>query len=244
MQRRQFLRGGVSIAIGAAVLDRIGSPAANAIDLTAGPRADAAARAAGEPTLTELCGRLGYGGTNTSASSAIRAFQFRKAQPGMVRSYPLAAYGQPKECASGWYAADNPDKRITLWKVDGRHQKEDNPPTEGKSIITFDPKDKPFGLWLASKSFSGENVDTDDGRNAAIARFGGVAIRKVRIYAAVSSNGGAIPNSYLLGWEYSTGDDFQDMVTVLENVQPLVAPTTTADAPPSPAMPAIKPASQ
>ena len=205
----------------------------------ADPAADAA-RAAGEPTLAEICGRLGYGATSLTPDGAIKAFQFRKAQPGLVRSYPLAAYGQPKECASGWYAADSPDKRIGLWKVDGRHQKEDNPPTESKGVITFDPKDKPFGLWIASKAFPGETVDTDDGRNAAIARFGGAPVRKVRVWAAVSSNGVAIPNSYLLGWEYSTNDDFQDIVTIVENVQPIVvsdAPPPTAASPATPTTP-------
>ncbi len=32
------------------------------------------------------------------------------------------------------------------------------------------------------------------------------------------STGKAIPHSYLIGWEYSTNDDFQDVVTRVDNV--------------------------
>ncbi len=30
--------------------------------------------------------------------------------------------------------------------------------------------------------------------------------------------GRQIPHSYLIGWEYSTNDDFQDIVSIVENV--------------------------
>ena len=32
------------------------------------------------------------------------------------------------------------------------------------------------------------------------------------------ASGKIVPNSYLIGWEYSTNDDFQDVVCQLDNV--------------------------
>ena len=31
------------------------------------------------------------------------------------------------------------------------------------------------------------------------------------------STGKIVPNSFLIGWEYSTNDDFQDVVCLVEN---------------------------
>jgi hypothetical protein len=31
--------------------------------------------------------------------------------------------------------------------------------------------------------------------------------------------GKVVPNTYLIGWEYSTNDDFQDVVCKVENVE-------------------------
>jgi trehalose utilization protein len=179
-----------------------------------------AARGAGEPPLAILCGRLGYAGTDITAPGETKAQRFVKAGTGPVKTYPLAAYGVPKECAAGWYATDKSEKRTLLWKVDARHNKEDNPPTRDKARITFDPGDRPFGLWIASQGFPTETICSEDAQNAAIARFGGKPIQKARVYAAVSSAGTPLPNTYIIGWEYSTNDDFQDMVTVVENVRP------------------------
>ncbi len=33
------------------------------------------------------------------------------------------------------------------------------------------------------------------------------------------TTGRLIPNSYLIGWEYSTNDDFQDVVCQVDNVE-------------------------
>jgi hypothetical protein len=32
------------------------------------------------------------------------------------------------------------------------------------------------------------------------------------------------PNAYVIGWEYSTNDDNQDMVTLLTNAKPAASP--------------------
>ena len=38
------------------------------------------------------------------------------------------------------------------------------------------------------------------------------------------SSGRIVPNSYLIGWEYSTNDDFQDVVCRVDNVSLVPAP--------------------
>ena len=192
-------------------------PGGIAFDNDAGARA---AVQAGEPPLSTLCARLGYAGTDISAPGEVRAFNFVKAGPGPVRTHPVAAFGVPKQCAAGWYSPEMPDARTTLWKVEAGHNKQDSPPTEGSASGAFDPGDKPFGLWVATQGFPGEFVCTDDARNAGITRFGGKAIHKARVFAAVSDAGVLKPNTYLIGWEYSTNDDFQDIVTLIENVRP------------------------
>ena len=38
------------------------------------------------------------------------------------------------------------------------------------------------------------------------------------------ATGTIVPNSYLIGWEYSTNDDFQDIVGRLDNARFLATP--------------------
>ena len=38
------------------------------------------------------------------------------------------------------------------------------------------------------------------------------------------ATGKVVPNSYLIGWEYSTNDDFQDVVCRIDNVKLLSEP--------------------
>jgi hypothetical protein len=48
---------------------------------------------------------------------------------------------------------------------------------------------------------------------------------KVMMYPVKDRTSGAVvPNAYWIGWEYSTNDDFQDVVTKIENVRLFPAP--------------------
>jgi hypothetical protein len=38
------------------------------------------------------------------------------------------------------------------------------------------------------------------------------------------ATGKVVPHSYLIGWEYSTNDDFQDVVCRIDNVDLVPAP--------------------
>jgi trehalose utilization protein len=182
-----------------------------------------AARATREPPLALILRNVSYGGTEIIAGGEVAAQAFVRAGRGPVKTYPVASYGLIKDCAAGWYTpeGDGP-KRRDLWKVEAKFNKQDRPPLAKGAKTEFDPGDKPFGLWVSTGGFTAppEFVCTGDADNAAIKRFGGKPIHKARVYAAVRSDGTAVPNAYLIGWEYSTNDDFQDIVTLVENVKP------------------------
>jgi hypothetical protein len=168
------------------------------------------AKGSGEPGLQTILDKLGYS-INTEKEE-IRGELFVPADPAKpVTHRPLAAYGLLKVCTSGWYrpTADRPDK-IVLWKVD-------EPKTE------FQPGDKPFGLWVATAGFPDETICTEDALHRFVPRFKPNDRHKAHVFA-VRREGKLVPNAYIIGWEYSTNNDDQDIVTLVENVRIVSAP--------------------
>jgi hypothetical protein len=196
-----------------------------------------AARAAGEPPLSLILRDAGYGGTNVTAGGEVFAPLLRKAGPGPVRVTVLAAYGVAKTSRGGWYrlAAAAAPERVELWTVAPENNKRAKPPLAPGSRTTFEPgptADAPFGLWVASEGFPGEFIHTEDARQEAIPRFGKNR-HKAHAYAAVRSDGTPVRDALLYGFEYSTNDDNQEAVLLVENVRPVAAAAT--DLPPAPA---------
>ena len=153
----------------------------------------------------------------------IKAFYFVRAGAGDVVHRPLAAYGLIKDCRSGWFIKERSERRL-LWMVQDRYNKQDKPPTLPGTGTHFLPGERPFGLWVSTGGFTNEIVCTDDVLNARISRFGGRPIHKAHVFAAKDDDSKPIPNTFIIGWEYSTNDDNQDIVTVVENVN--VAPVS------------------
>jgi hypothetical protein len=178
----------------------------------------AAARAAGEPPLGEILKRQGY--TIDVTRDEIAAQQFVKAGPGPVRFTPIAAFGLEKQCSAGWYrmAGETPDRHL-LWTVDATHNKQDFPPLMAGGVTQFDPGDLPFSLWVSSTGFKDEIVSTEDALQRFIPRFKADDRHKAHVYP-VKRGGRLVPNSYIIGWEYSTNNDNQDMVTLVTQVKP------------------------
>ena len=154
---------------------------------------------------------------------------FRKAGPGEVTFVPEIALGLETVNRGGWYqpGADNahPMKR-ELWSYKAKNTTDDVrtgknlPPklAEG-SATTFDPGDRPFGLWVSNDGLKESDVYSEPKVVAAINRRLGKQPYKLMIYPYKDkSTGKTKPNSYLLGWEYSTNDDFQDIVGRVDNV--------------------------
>lgn len=188
-------------------------------------RADprSAAIAAGEPPLADILSRQGY--TIDTDHDEIPAPLFVKAGPGPVTHAPIAAYGVPKPCHSGWYRpSTGTPTRHALWTIDAPHNKQAQPPLTSNSTTQFDPGDQPFGLWVSSEGFQNETVYTQDALQRFVTRFRENDRHKAHVYP-VKKDGKLVPNEYVIGWEYSTNNDNQDVVTLLTNARP--APTAT-----------------
>lgn len=159
---------------------------------------------------------------------------FVKAGEGPVVYRPLIALGLETPTRGGYYSP-NPDPthaQIQIWSYQFKNTAKDfetrrnlPPPLLEGSKVEFDPGDKPFGVWVSNAQFADEPGVYSEPRavEAANPRLAKQPY-KVMIYPyRDKTTGKLIPNAYLLGWEYSTNDDFQDVVCVIENVE-LVTP--------------------
>jgi len=154
---------------------------------------------------------------------------FKKAGPGPVSYAPVIALGLPNTTRGGWYLpgsdAGSPQSHA-LWSYRFKNTTEDletgknlPPPLAEGSTTTFDPGDKAFGLTISNDEFKDGGVFTQPSLVAAINRRLAAQPYKVMIYPnRDKATGKAIPNSLLIGWEYSTNDDFQDVVCRVDNV--------------------------
>ena len=190
----------------------------------------AAAHATGEPSLQEILDKLGYS-VNT-LKDEIPAQRFRKAGPGPVTHQPIAAFGLIKVCTGGWYAAPRPltaaaaaiEKPVkqNQWAVDEQYNKQRTPPLMKGARTDFDPGVATFGVWVSTVGFKDETVFTQNALQKFVPRFKPDDRHKAMVFP-VKRNGKIVPNSFIIGWEYSTNNDFQDIVTILTNVNPIIA---------------------
>ena len=159
--------------------------------------------------------------------------RFRKAGQGPVRFTPIIALGLETRNRGGWYAAvagaGDVDvaapKKTELWTYVCKNTTEDlrtnknlPPPLAEGSKTEFDPGDATFGFWLSNDGLNDGGVYTQP---ALVAKLNARLARqpyKAMIYPnRDKASGKIIPHSYLIGWEYSTNDDFQDVVCQVDN---------------------------
>jgi hypothetical protein len=155
---------------------------------------------------------------------------FRKAGAGPVRYAPVIALGLETTNRGGWYTlVENPaapPKKTELWSYTFKNTTEDlntgtnlPPPLAKGSSTTFDPGDGPFGLWVANDGLDDGGVFTQPSVVGRVYRRLAKQPYKAMIYPNRDrATGRLIPHSYLIGWEYSTNDDFQDVVCQVDNV--------------------------
>jgi hypothetical protein len=156
---------------------------------------------------------------------------FRKAGPGPVSYMPVIALGLETTNRGGWYAPGaGVPKGIELWNYTFKNTGEDL--EEGKNLparlgpratTKFDPGDAPFGLWVSNDGMKDGGVFTEPAVVATVNQRLKAQPYKAMIYPyRDKATGKVVPNSYLIGWEYSTNDDFQDVVCRVDNVVMLV----------------------
>jgi hypothetical protein len=155
---------------------------------------------------------------------------FRKAGPGPVRYRPVIALGLETETFGGWYRPGttpaDPETAM-LWTYTYKNTAQDletgknlPPPLSERSVIEFNPGDSPFGLWVANRGFEDGGVYTQPAVVRAFNQRLAAQPYKAMIYPYRDRESGQIvPHSYLIGWEYSTNDDFQDVVCRVDNVE-------------------------
>lgn len=160
---------------------------------------------------------------------------FRKAGPGPVKYTPVIALGLVTLNRGGWYApgadAKSPEKH-ELWSYLHKNTTEDietgknlPPPLAAGSTTSFDPGDRSFGLWISNDGLKDGGVFTQPQVVAAVNQRLAKQPYKAMIYPyRDKATGQLVPHSYLIGWEYSTNDDFQDVVCRVDNVELIEAP--------------------
>ena len=156
---------------------------------------------------------------------------FRKAGPGPVRFTPVIALGLPTRTRGGYYLSPadgrvSSPKKVGLWSYELKNSADDLrtgnnlPPTlDAGSKTEFDPGASEFGLWVSNDGLADVGVFSEP---QLVERFNERLSKqpyKAMIYAnRDKSTGKAVPNSFVIGWEYSTNDDFQDVVCHIDNV--------------------------
>lgn len=169
--------------------------------------------------------------TNAEATPGL----FRKAGPGPVTYTPVIALGLETTNRGGWYRpGDSPAKpaRQDLWSYTFKNTTDDlatdknlPPPLAPGSKTTFDPGDAPFGLWISNDGLKDGGVFSEPRVVAAVNARLAKQPYKLMIYPFKDkATGKVVPHSYLLGWEYSTNDDFQDVVCRVDNVELVAGP--------------------
>lgn len=155
--------------------------------------------------------------------------RFRKAGPGPVVFSPEIALGTESRTSGGWYTApegaESPE-RFALWSYVAKNTTKDletgenlPPKVEEGSKTAFDPGDEPFGVWVSNASFDNEFVYSEPRWVKALTpRLAGQPYKLMIYPTRDAKTGQFVPNSYILGWEYSTNDDFQDVVCRIDNV--------------------------
>jgi hypothetical protein len=235
--RRSLL---MSLAVLAAVVPEAGAQTARQPKVQPGPN---------EPDwvaiLDGMYGLSMFGDLQNPVHTAPEATPglFRKAGPGPITYTPVIALGLETVTRGGWYrpgAETGGRPRVTtLWSYKFKNTAKDIetganlPPTLlPKAVPSFESHNEPFGLWVSNDQFPGDDgiVFSQPALVAAINKRLAKQPYKAMIYPVKDkATGRVVPHSFLIGWEYSTNDDFQDVVCRVDNVE-LVAPHAGGDA--------------
>jgi gluconolactonase len=168
---------------------------------------------------------------NPLHEGAVPAHLFVRAGRGAVTFTPVIALGREEKTNGGWYRhRDGRQELHELWRYASKQPQpemksgEFKPPKIDLGRVELEPGDEPFGLWVSNDAFKDERVFTDPRVVVATNQRLKAQPYKAMIYPNVDTKTGQpVANSYIIGWEYSDNDDFQDVVTRIDNVRLLPA---------------------
>jgi hypothetical protein len=154
---------------------------------------------------------------------------FRKVGPGPVSYRPMIALGLETVNRGGWYepGEDASPRKHEIWSYKFKNTTQDlendtnlPPPLNEGSTTTFDPGDRPFGLFISNDGLNDGGAFSQPQVVAAVNSRLAKQPYKAMIYPNRDvKTGKPIPHSYIIGWEYSTNDDFQDVVCQVDHVE-------------------------
>ncbi len=179
-----------------------------------------------QPSLSELFGSLGFDLTWKEEIRLKGPMQglFAKTAK-QVEIVPIAKMGESQEeeqaaIQVGYYSFSKPDRLRKLFecnqKVNGESQVYGIPSRPG-GPYSFQPGAEPFGLYIQPTAFDDGPIRTHNKPNQTIKRFG-MDVRKARIFPYRIH--GQVKNGwYVIAWEASTNNDYQDLVIVVRGVR-------------------------
>lgn len=162
---------------------------------------------------------------NRITTQGARSGLFHKHDPAKpVTLTPLLAFGIETTTHAGWYRDAISNTRTQLWSYAFK-----SPASDGKAkavtpiphtgTTTFDPGDSPFGLWVSNEQFADGGVFSQPAMVANVnARLREQPI-KALIYPTRGPDRQPVRNSYVVAWEYSDNDDYQDLIVRIDNVR-------------------------
>ena len=161
----------------------------------------------------------------------VAAQTFQKVGSGPVTLEVLAAYAVENDPVAGfgWYAAGDAASEQGIFDIP--RTSASTPPNNAQRLsplvdgaTSFDPGSAAFGLytfWPGNQFFDARTTYTEDALNT----FSNALPHHVRTYPLVNPDGSAEPNTYIVATnEFHLGGDFNDVVVIVRNVQPVGSP--------------------
>lgn len=152
----------------------------------------------------------------------IAAEVFTRAEAGNVAVYPLAVFGPNSggfgsTLTFGWYGMANTASKNPVLTVTNTSDQTVNPAYQsGSSPFSFDPGAAPFGFYTIWPAFSNREIFSEDRLNT----WADPMRHKMRVYPFILPSG-VVPNAYVVAIEETpTGQDYNDFVFLVMNVQP------------------------
>jgi len=147
-----------------------------------------------------------------------------------VRCTPIIALGMETTTHGGWYAGEPRENVVTtrreLWSYAHKQPQAEctsgrfTPPPLKTGGVEFDPGGLTFGFWVSNESWNDGGVYTNPSLTARVNQRLRSQPYKAMIYPNRDpAKGTLVADSYIIGWEYSTNDDFQDVVMQVDNVK-------------------------